>query len=310
MVTILLGLTGKITVLIAVGYFLRRRGIITEEFQKGLTDFMMKVALPANVLTTAGNAFSPEESKDLLMVVLIGLSFHLITLALARLVSKRLPMGGRARDALTIMATFANTAFIGFPLASELMGAKGLLYAVVFNLCWLLTFFTLGISIFSGRRSFRLKDLFRVPVTAASFAAILIYLSPLRLSGFVLESLTALGGMVVPISMMIIGCSLVKIKPMDILRDLPSWMVSLLRLIVFPLLMLLAMRQLPGIPNMVKLTCCLMSCLPSASLCVVMSQQYDCEPEFASRGVVQGMLLMIVTIPLYLGLASSLFPVV
>ncbi len=310
MLAVLLNLTGKIALLIAVGYFLSRKKIITEEFQKGLTDFMMKVALPANVMTTAGNAFSPEESKNLLLVAAVGLSFHLLTLVLARLISRRLPLSERGRDALVVMAVFANTAFIGFPLASELMGSKGLLYAVVFNLCWLLTFFTIGISIFSGQRNFSPRAILKVPVTAASFLAIVIYVSPLRLSGFVLDAVSTLGGMVVPISMMIIGCSLVKVNPLDILRDLKSWMVSLLRLIVFPLLMLLLMRLIPGIPNMVKLTCCLMSSLPSASLCVVMAQQYDCEPVYTSRAVVQGMLLMIVTIPLYLGFAASLFPVI
>lgn len=58
MINILLNLMGKIALLVALGYILRRREIITAQFQKDITDFMMKVALPANVLTTANNVFS------------------------------------------------------------------------------------------------------------------------------------------------------------------------------------------------------------------------------------------------------------
>ena len=58
MLTILLNIMGKIALLVALGYFLRKREIITQQFQEGLTSFMMKVALPANVLTTANNTFS------------------------------------------------------------------------------------------------------------------------------------------------------------------------------------------------------------------------------------------------------------
>ena len=70
----------------------------------------------------------------------------------------------------------------------------------------------------------------------------------------------------------------------------------------------LILRAIPEVPHLVALVCVLMTCLPSASLSVVFAQQYDCEPEYASRAVVQGMLLMIVTIPLFATLAVTLFP--
>ena len=53
MLSILLNLVAKIALLMLLGYFLRKREIITEQFQKDITSFMLKVALPANVLTTA-----------------------------------------------------------------------------------------------------------------------------------------------------------------------------------------------------------------------------------------------------------------
>ena len=82
-----------------------------------------------------------------------------------------------------------------------------------------------------------------------------------------------------------------------------------MKLIFFPVIMMVLMLVIPGIPNIVKVICCLISCIPSGSLCVVFAQQYDCEPEYASRAVVQSMLVMLITIPVYLGIATSVFPV-
>ena len=310
MITILLNLLAKIALLILLGFVLCRMGYMSEDFQKSLTFFMMNVACPASLLTTAGNAFDPSESAGMLFIFVVGILFHLVALAIARPISRRLPLTSREQDAYVVMSVFSNTAFVGFPLALELMGSTGLLYAVIFNLAWVLMFFSIGISIFSGQGTFNLKEVLKMPVTLMSVVSILIYVSPLRITGVLLDTLNSVGAMVVPICMMLIGCSLVNVSPLDILRSGKSWLVAALKLFIFPLLMLLAMWLIPGIPNNVKLACCLMSCLPSGSLSVVLARQYGCNPVYCSQTVVQSTLLMIVTIPVYLGFASSLFPVI
>ena len=308
MLEILLNLVGKIALLMLLGYFLRKKEIITEQFQKDITSFMLKVALPANVLTTANNTFSRELSKNLLMTAGIAVVYFIAALLLTKLISRFLPLSEKGKVMFMTASVFANTAFIGFPLATELMGSEGLLYAVIFNMVWIVFFFTLGISMISGQKTIHLKTLVTMPVSVASICAIIIYISPFRFPGFIQDTLSSLGSMVSPISMIVIGCSLVQIHPVDILKDGYSYFVSALRMVVLPLLVLLVLKMLPGIPNIVALTCCLASCLPSGSLNVIFAQEYGCEPEYASRAVVQGTLLMVITIPLFMTFAISVFP--
>ncbi|WP_295584985.1 AEC family transporter [uncultured Oscillibacter sp.] len=308
MLEILLNLMGKVALLVALGYVLTRRGLLTERFQKDLTAFMMQVALPANVLTTASNPFSAALSKNLLITVAVALVYYIAALALTALVGRALPLERRERAMFTLMAVFANTAFLGFPLISELLGQEGLLYAVVFNMVWLVFFFTIGISMVSMQRQIRIKSILSMPVTIASLAAVVLYVSPFRFPVFIQDTLSTLGSMVVPISMLLIGCSLVPIRPVEILKDPWSYAVNVLRLAVFPLAVLGILCLIPGVPHLVALVCAVMCCLPSASLSVVFAQQYDCAPAFASRAVVQGMVLMIVTIPLFITLAVTALP--
>ena len=308
MITILLNLVGKIALLMLLGYFLRKYNIITEQFQKDITSFMLKVALPANVLTTANNPFSRELSANLLLTVVIAVVYYTASLLLTWLISRILPLSQSGRVVFRTSCVFANTAFIGFPLATELMGSEGLMYAVIFNMVWIVFFYTIGISMLSGQKTIRLKTLFTMPVSVASICAVLIYLSPFRFPALIQDTLSTLGAMVAPISMMVVGCSLVHIRPIDILKDGYSYFVSAMRMVVLPVCVLMVLKLIPGIPNIVAAACCLACCLPSASMNVVFSQEYDCEPQYASRAVVQGTLLMIITVPLFMTFVLTAFP--
>ena len=308
MISILLNLTGKIALLMLLGYFLRKYNIITEQFQKDITSFMLKVALPANVLTTANNPFSRELSTNLLLTAVIAVVYYSISLLLTHAISRFLPLSQGGKVVFMTSCVFANTAFIGFPLATELLGSEGLLYAVIFNLVWIVFFYTIGISLLSGQKTIRLKTLFTMPVSVASFCAVLIYLSPFRFPGFIQDTLSTLGAMVAPISMIVVGCSLVHIRPIDILKDGYSYFVSVMRMAVFPAAVLLVLKLIPGIPNIVSTVCCLACCLPGASMNVVFAQEYNCDPQYASRAVVQGTLLMVVTVPLFMSIAMAAFP--
>ena len=292
-----------------LGYFLRKYNVITEQFQKDITAFMLKVALPANVLTTANNPFSRELSANLLLTAGIAVVYYGASLLLTRAISRLLPLSQGGKVVFMTSCVFANTAFIGFPLVTELLGSEGLLYAVVFNIVWIVFFYTLGISLFSGQKTIRLKTLVTMPVSVASICAVLIYISPFRFPGFVQDTLSTLGAMVAPISMIVVGCSLVHIRPIDILKDGYSYFVSVMRMAVLPAAVLLVLKLIPGVPGIVAVACCLACCLPSASMNVVFAQEYDCEPQYASRAVVQGTLLMVVTVPLFMTLVMSLFPI-
>lgn len=198
MLEILLNLMGKVALLVALGYFLTKRGLLTDRFQKDLTAFMMKVALPANVLTTAANPFSPDLSQNLLLTVGIAVVYYAASFAFTLSVRRFLPLDEKGRSMFTLMAVFANTAFLGFPLITELLGQEGLLYAVVFNMVWLVFFFTIGISMVSGQRQIRLRSILSMPVSLASLAAVVIYVSPFRFPAFIQDTLSTLGAMVVP----------------------------------------------------------------------------------------------------------------
>jgi len=285
----------KMAFMISLGYFLRRRNIITEEVQTGLSDILLIAVLPLSVLSSSAHAFDPETFNALLFVGAASFCFYGIGLLAMRFLSKRLPIESREQRVFATMTVFANTGFVGIPIMTELFGKPGLLMAVVYNMMYNLFMYTFGLGILSGRRKIDIRRILLNPVTIASVVALGIFVSPFRIPEILMQPVEAVGGMSVPLSMIIMGTSLVRVSFRDLIRDGYAFLASMIRLMVFPLIMLgvmLLIRPDPVTASVVVL----MTGLPCGTMNVIFAEKFDCAPAFASRAVMQSTVLMAGTI--------------
>lgn len=295
----------KIFLMIALGYLLKKKQVITSELQRGLTNLLLKAILPINILASANTEFTKGALNNMLYMAAVGAGYYISGLILMTFLSKMLPLEGRAKHIFVTMSVFANTAFVGFPLIMELYGAEGMIYAVIYNLFYQAFFFTYGISLLSGGKGFQLKSFYSNMVTVVSVISIGIFLSPFRFPAAIASTFASVGSMTVPVSMIIIGCSLADIKLVEILKDGYAYLVSALRLLIFPVGMFFLLRWLKA-PVNITAAATIMTALPSGSLNAIYAEQYGCEPEYATRTVVQTMALMIATLPVIILLINRL----
>lgn len=301
----LLAILGKILLMVLFGFILKKLGIINNEFQKGLSNLLLNAILPVSILSSASNPFSKELSKGLIITAVACLIYYVSTLILTHLITGVFKTDTATKKIFITMSVFANVGFIGFPMANELFGNNGMFYAVIYNMFYQIFFFTYGTNLLSNEGKFNVSSIFKSPVTLSSFVAIIIYLSPYRFPKFINESLSTVGGMMVPLSMIIIGCTLVDMKLKEILKDKYSYFVSLLRLVIFPLI-IIGILLLIGIKGEVAVVIAVLTGLPSGSLNVILAEQYNCNPKYAARTVIQSMVLMIVILPIIIFLSLKL----
>lgn len=306
MYEILFNLIGKVFLLIVLGYCLRKWGIITPEFHDKLNSFLMSVCVPASLMASANSPFSREMSENLLVIALITVLCYLTSLGIGWICSRFLHRPNTSRRLFIGMVTFPNIAFVGFPLAVELLGSEGSLYNTIANIFYILFFFTIGVSLISGQNMMNIQKLLKVPATTACILSIIIYFSPFRFPTFVQDTFSSVGNMMAPIAMILVGSALAEIPVISILQDRCSYLVSALRLIIIPFLLLFILKNIPGISPTAALHTCLMFSVPTGTMCQIYAHEYDCDPDFAARTLVQGTLLMIVTIPLFMTCAISL----
>jgi len=291
----ILSMIGKILIMIAAGLFFRKIGVISESLEKGLTNLLMDAILPINLLASAGYAFSAELSQGLLKTAAASAIYYAAGILIMVLIARHTKLESPEKKALVCMSVFQNVGFIGMPIVYELFGSEGMLYAVIVNVFYQLFFYTYGIHQYSGQGKVHLSTFYKNPLTVISILSVILYLTPFRFPEFIQGALTTIGDMTVPLSMIVIGCSLASIKPLDVLKDKHSYIVSAMRLAVFPLAAL-GLCWLTGLTGPVGITFVIITALPSGSMNVIMSKRYGTAPGYASRAVIQSTVLMAATL--------------
>lgn len=299
----------KIVVAVGVGFFLRKNRIIDERMQKGLSDILLKAILPFSILASSNYERSADVAKGMLAVLVAACVYYIVSLLLMRGISKKLPFSDKEKRVFVTMATFANTGFVGFPVMSALFGNRGLLLAVVFNLAYNIFMYTYGVHLLSGK-SGNWKEVIFNPVTIASLVAILLFVSPYKMPSYVLEPIEMVGSMTVPLSMIIIGSNLATLPFGKVLSDPKSYLVSAMRLVLLPGMTLLAVyilyQSIPMMPTTANVIV-LMCALPCGSMNVILSEKFNCAPDYAARTTVQSMLLTMISLPLMVLICMHLF---
>lgn len=293
----------KVVLLVALGYGLKKKGKISEELEKGLSGLLVNVIFPISVIASANNEFSADKLRNILIIMTVALIYYTGAIFLSARLGIFLRLEQEKQPIFMTMCSFANTGFIGIPIVLELYGKEGMLYAVIYNMFYQLFFFSYGIAMLSGDGRFRLKDAWN-PCIQSALLAILLFLLPVDLPGPVQDTVETIGAMVVPLSMMIIGFGLSDIRFRDIFCDSKAYAVSLMRLIVFPVLVFWGCT-LCGAGTELTMIAAIMSGIPSGSMNVIMAKQYGCDTDFATRAVVQSMIFGAITIPLMITLGMT-----
>lgn len=291
----LINLMIKIILLVSLGWGLKKAGVINDELQKGISSLLMTAVLPLNILASSCQELTKEYINGTVLTVIFSVIYYVGTIVIMTILSKPMHVNEKQKKLIITMSVFANTGFIGFPLVEEMFGSSCMIYAVIYNLFYNLFFYTYGVYLLSNDGKANVKMVLKTPVTVSSFLAVVIFWGQIPLPEVVISTFSTVGAMTVPLSMIIIGCTLADMRLIEVLKDKQAYLVSALRLVVFPAVAFVVFKLL-GVSGNVAGICVLITALPSGSLNVIVAQQQDCEPEFAGRAVVQSMVFMVVTL--------------
>lgn len=301
----------KMVVTVLLGLLLRKKRIIDERTQGSLSDILLRAVLPFTIIASSQHEYSMDTVKSIIAVAGAAILYYLCTIVFLRIVIFKTKVDQHEKVVLLNTAVFANTGFVGFPLMLSLFGNKGLLLASIYNLMYNLFFYTYGATLYSNRKG-EIKQILFNPVSIASIGAIALFIVPWRMPAFVLDTINIVGNMTVPLSMIILGSTLATIDVKKLFTDIKSYIITALRLIIFPILMMVAIvivRKFVWVSPETAITLVLMTALPCGTMNVIYAEKYNCAPKFAARTVVMSLFLMSITLPIMLFLSTYLFMV-
>jgi len=261
-----------ITLLIAIGFLLQKRGAVGPGFstQKALNKISFLVAIPALVFTVVAETpisflIGPEVLIQAIIVVIAAVMF-LIGVRVVR-------VKGLKKSELIVGATAAgyiNSNNMGFPIAVFVLGnPQAVVPVLLLNLLILAPIMLTALdAVTAGRVSWRLflTQPIRNPLILASFLGALVSGLHLNVPQYLWEPLRTLGGAAIPMLLMAFGMSLVGVKPFE--KGKASrravLVASLIKSVAMPLMAFFFARFVFGMSRYGVMSSVIIAALPTA----------------------------------------------
>ncbi len=290
----MIDMQGTLFLLILVGIYAQKKGIITNRNRKKFTDLIIEIILPCNIVNSFLIDWSYELLRNCLTVFIVAIITQVLYVLLSKLLFKKAPKDRQAVLRYAIICS--NAGFLGNPIVESVFGSQGLLFASVALIPLRFAMWSSGLALFTktdGKST--AKKLMTHPCIIAVFVGFFLMLTQIPLPGFLLKTLSGIGGSNTAISMIIIGSILAEINVRNIL-DKELFCFSAIRLIAIPAAILVILK-LFQVDNLVTGVIVLLSAMPAGSTTVMLADKYDGNAEFASTCVFLSTVLSLITIP-------------
>ena len=288
--------------LMAAGGIMRKKGLLNETLASGLSVILINLSLPALILKSFMFAFSLHLLLNGLMVFGLSVIVHASLFVIAKIAFSR--YSADKRTVLVFAGIFPNAGFMGLPLIDALFGQVGVFYASIFMIPYNLFLWTYGQDLFCKEKPNtpllrRMITYSLNPAIIATGAGLLLFLFSIKLPVPVTSALSMLGGMTLPLSMIIVGNRIAQVYAVDLISDKDVYYNSLVRLILVPVATF-GILKLFGVDPEIARACVAVEAMPAAVIAVVFAQMYEGDAIFASKCVVIQHALSLITIPVML----------
>jgi hypothetical protein len=217
---------------------------------------------------------------------------------IAWLVTRALRLDRVTTTAFILVVMFANGGNYGLPLTLFVFGQEALARATIYFTVSVVLTYTVGILVASsGRRSVHeaLLNIFKIPATYASSAAIVVILTGTVLPPAIMRPVKLLGDAAIPIMILVLGMQLERaVRPASL--RVVGYAVGL-RLIVSAILGL-SLAQVLGLGAAARQAGVLQSAMPVAVATTILAIEFEVESTFVTSVVFLSTILSPLTLTL------------
>lgn len=291
-------------VFLGIGYYFTRTNKWPESTPQVFSTTVVQIAAPAMAITSIENKFTPELLKASVLNLAISAACVIILYFMGKLISHVLRLPPKKKAVFDTTFTFNNTMFIGLPIISIVFGENGLPYLFTAYLISLSFFWSLGAYTISkasdniSTPAFSIRRIFSPGLIGVIIGCLLAGFE-LRLPVILETSLTYLGDLTVPLSLLVIGANLANSlsKGMFIIT-VDQVLIMLGKFVISPLLAfgLFTLFGISGLPLHVFI---MVAAMPCHAQTAILAQFYDVEGEYASNLVSLSTLISLFTIPFF-----------
>lgn len=289
-------------IIILVGFYGGKKKIITSELNNGLTDILIKIALPFMIVSSFIFTYDSTIKANVVKTFYYSLAAYLIVAFFSYLLL--IPIKNNKKTILHFGNVFVNTGYVGFPILYSIYGSEGVIYGSIFNMFFVIFLWTYGIMLYSGKfdkKDFKneMKKVMFNPSIIAVFIGLIIMIFDLKINIAILSSLRSIGNISGPLSMLIIGVILSNVKIKNHLKDWTIYYGIVVKLIIIPVIIYFISISFIETSKAIN-SVIIMTAMPAAAMTSIFAESYNKEKEYAAIIVSSTTLISLITVPILL----------
>lgn len=289
----------QLFIMIFMGFIIVKAKLLKAEDSKILSVIVLYLIIPCVII----NAFQVTYTKDTVQGLLITLAASVLTQIILLIIISVLGKFLNLNEVEVASIYYSNSGNLIVPIVTFILGKEWVLYGCVFMSVQLVFIWTHCKKIISRESTYDWRKIV-LNINMISIAiGIVLFLTRIHLPAIINNTLSAVGSMIGPASMIVTGMLFAGMDFKQIFANKRVYFVSFFRLIIVPVIALFLIKcsQLSTFSsngNKLMLIVFLAIITPSASTVTQMCQVYENDSQYASAINVVTTLLAIVTMPL------------
>ena len=295
-----------ISVLIMTGFFLFRRGRLSDESSRHLSWIIVNITNPITLLCAALSDGNKVGAAQIGIAFLGFFAMYAILIIISYIIPVLLGVEKSGRYSYRMLSIVGNVGFIGIPFSAAVLGNRSLIFVSICCLTINMIIYTYGSA--SLRRTAAEQNPDKETDTGLSIRSVInsgtvmavitiaVYLMDLKVPDTVQTTLNYIGNCTTFLSMTVLGVSVAQIIPGEVFTKWRLYVFTVIRQIIVPVLLIFLFR--PFIENeLILSTLIVMASMPAGNLPLMMSKQYGVKEDMISAGIILTTAASLVTIP-------------
>lgn len=313
--TVFLTSVSSVTVIVlimALGYILRRTGWFSDTFGKNISSLITKIALPASIFVAVMNNLT----RSKLFGLSTGLIFPTIAVICGYIIAwvtvKVLKIPAGRRGIFMNAVVNANTIFIGMPLNNALFGQKATTYFLIYYIINTVSTWAFGVFLISNddptidkskkkAQKINWKKLLPMPLVGFIVAVVWMLIG-IPVPSFAEQTLTYVGSLVTPLSLIYIGIVLADAGLSNMKLDRDTILALLGRFVLSPVVLIILIKlggsMGLGMPTLMSQTLIVQSATPMLAVLPILANEAHGDVKYATNVVTISTVLFIVIVPI------------
>ena len=293
----------RLFIIMLLGYILYKVKLIDHDFIKKLTKLLLNVTLPATIFSSVLQQDTQRDTGAVAEVFLIGIAVYIVLPIVSLIAVKLMRLPKKDHGLYAFMMTYSNVGFMGFPLMDALYGQTAVFYAAIVNIIFNISVFTCGVLMMNlgqenGETKLKWKNLLS-PGVSISALSVVVYLMNVNFPEDIKSVASSVGGITVPLAMILIGATLATMDVKSIFNDWHVYLYSAVKQILIPLLFRPVLKFLIH-DTFILAVIFILLLMPVANTSVLFATEYERDEKLAAKTIFITTVMSMVSVPLLL----------